>query len=60
MRIGNSLVEELTSRAVDTEFGRVYVFSRERWFRGERGDEVRKRIETWKARVEKVHRITCI
>ena len=52
------MVDELTSSAVETELGREYVRIRPRWFRGEKGDDVRNRIERWKARVEKVHRIT--
>lgn len=58
MRIGNSLVEEETKSAVDTELGREYVGSRPRKLSGDRGDEVRKRMLMWKARVEKVQRIT--
>lgn len=58
MRIGNSFVDDDTRSAVDTEFGRAYVGSRPRKARGERGDEVRNRMLTWKAKVEKVQRIT--
>jgi hypothetical protein len=56
--MGKSLVLLDTSRAVDTELGRVYVGSRPRRERGEAGDEVRNRMLRWKARVEKVQRIT--
>jgi hypothetical protein len=58
MRIGKSFVEELTRRAVDTEFGRGYRGVRLLRTRGESGLEVRRRIERWKERVERAQRIT--
>lgn len=58
MRMGNSLVLLETRRAVDTELGRGYGGSRRRRESGEAGEEVRKRMLRWKARVEKVQRIT--
>lgn len=56
--MGNSLVEEETRSAVDTELGLEYVGRRPRKFSGEKGDEVRKRMLMWKASVEKEQRIT--
>ena len=56
--MGKSFVEEETSSAVLTELGRAYVGSRPRRRSGERGEEVRKRMEMWKARVETAQRIT--
>jgi hypothetical protein len=40
-----------------TEFGREYLGVNPERTRGERGDEVRKRIDRWKARVEKAQRM---
>jgi broad specificity phosphatase PhoE len=60
MRIGKSFVEDETRRAVLTELGRAYVGSMPRSRRGERGEEVRKRIEMWKASVETAQRTTVI
>lgn len=57
MRIGNSFVEDETRRAVDTEFGRVYFGRRPKNTRGENGEEVRKRMERWKLRVDRAHSI---
>jgi hypothetical protein len=51
-------VEELTSKAVDTEFGRGYRGMRLLRMIGESGEEVRKRIERWKERNEMAQRIT--
>lgn len=51
-------MEELTRRAVDTELGRGYRGMRLLRTRGESGLEVRKRIETWKERVERAQSIT--
>lgn len=51
-------MEELTRRAVDTEFGRGYRGMRLLRTRGESGEEVRRRIERWKERVERAQRIT--
>ncbi|KAJ8062084.1 hypothetical protein OCU04_009861 [Sclerotinia nivalis] len=56
MRIGNNFVEDETSRAVDTEFGRVYFGRSPRNTRGEKGEEVRKRMERWKLNVERAQR----
>jgi len=56
--MGKSLVLLDTSRAVDTELGRVYVGNKPRSERGDAGDEVRNRMLRWKAKVEKVQRIT--
>jgi hypothetical protein len=58
MSIGKSFVEEETSSAVLTELGLVYAGRRPRRRRGENADEVRKRIDTWKARVESEQRKT--
>jgi hypothetical protein len=58
MRMGKSLVEEETSSAVETELGRGYVGSSPANASGEKGLDVRKRMERWKARVERVQRRT--
>jgi hypothetical protein len=58
MRIGKSFVLEDTNKAVETEFGRAYVGRRPMRRRGENGEEVRKRMEMWKARVERAQRMT--
>ena len=50
------MVEDETRSAVETEFGRVYCGRR--ILRGEIGDEVRNRIERWKATVESAQRTT--
>ena len=41
-----------------TEFGREYRGMKFASTRGEKGEEVRKRIERWKDSVESAHRIT--
>jgi hypothetical protein len=58
MRIGNSFVEDETNKAVETELGREYRGRRPRNDNGLKGEDVRKRIEMWKASVEREHRIT--
>ncbi|RFU35606.1 hypothetical protein B7463_g665, partial [Scytalidium lignicola] len=58
MRIGKSLVEDDTRRAVLTEFGRGYRGINPVKTRGETGEDVRNRIERWKARVERAQRTT--
>jgi broad specificity phosphatase PhoE len=58
MRIGNNFVEEETRSAVLTEFGREYCGMRFKRTRGESGEDVRKRMERWKERVERAQRIT--
>lgn len=59
MRMGKSFVEDETSRAVETEFGRGVVGGRrEKRRRGERGEVVRMRMARWKESVESVQRIT--
>ncbi|KAE8444008.1 hypothetical protein EG329_001137 [Mollisiaceae sp. DMI_Dod_QoI] len=57
IRIGNNFVEEETSSAVLTEFGRGYRGIKPKRTSGEKGEDVRKRIERWKASVERAHRI---
>ncbi|KAM0126825.1 hypothetical protein ACHAPC_010391 [Botrytis cinerea] len=57
IKMGNNFVEDETSSAVDTEFGRVYFGRRPKNTRGESGDDVRKRIEKWKLSVERAQRI---
>jgi hypothetical protein len=57
IKIGKSFVLELTSSAVLTEFGREYCGISPNRIRGERGEEVRKRIERWKERVERAQRM---
>lgn len=52
------MVEDETRSAVETEFGREYVGRTPMKAKGESGEEVRNRILMWKAKVEKVHRIT--
>lgn len=47
-----------TRSAVETELGREYRGRNPRSPRGEKGDEVKKRMDRWKARVERVHNIT--
>jgi hypothetical protein len=56
--MGKSFVEEETRSAVLTEFGRAYAGRKPRSRRGDQGEEVRKRMETWKARVDTEQRIT--
>jgi len=56
--MGNSFVEDETSKAVDTEFGREYCGRMPKKERGEKRLDVRKRMEKWKARVERVQRRT--
>jgi len=46
IRIGKSFVDDETSSAVLTEFGRAYVGSKPSILKGDRGEDVRKRIET--------------
>jgi hypothetical protein len=58
MRMGKSLVDEETRRAVLTEFGREYRGMKPVRTSGEMGEEVRNRMEMWKARVERAQRIT--
>ena len=53
MSIGKSFVDEDTSKAVLTEFGREYRGMKPKRTRGEKLEEVRKRIERWKERVER-------
>jgi hypothetical protein len=60
MRIGKSFVDELTSRAVDTELGRGYRGMRFRRTNGEKGEDVRRRIERWKDMVERAQSITAL
>jgi hypothetical protein len=57
IKMGKSFVLELTSSAVLTEFGREYCGISPKRTRGERGEEVRKRIERWKERVERAQRM---
>jgi hypothetical protein len=54
INIGNSLVEDDTSNAVLTEFGREYLGTSPKRTSGDRVEEVRKRIERWKAQAERV------
>jgi hypothetical protein len=56
--MGNSLVEDDTRSAVDTEFGRGYRWRRPAMTNGEKGLEVRNRMLRWNANVDKAHRIT--
>lgn len=56
--IGKSFVADETSSAVDTQFGRGYRGIRPNSTRGESEEEARNRIETWKERVERAHKIT--
>lgn len=56
--MGNSFVLLDTSSAVETEFGRGYRGRMPRRPRGENGDDVKKRMDRWKERVETVQRIT--
>jgi hypothetical protein len=58
MRIGNNFVEEETRSAVETELGRGYWGRTPARNSGEYRDDVKKRIERWKARVETAHRTT--
>jgi hypothetical protein len=58
MRIGKSFVDEETSNAVETELGRGYRGRRLVSVSGERGEDVRKRMEMWKARVDRAQRMT--
>lgn len=60
IKIGNSLVEEETSKAVETEFGREYRGISFVMLSGEKTDEVRKRMLRWKAKVDKAQRITIL
>lgn len=57
INIGNSFVEDDTSNAVLTELGREYRVVNPKRTRGESGEEVRKRIDRWKASVERAQRI---
>lgn len=56
--MGKSLVDDDTSRAVDTELGRVYCGRMPKKESGEKRLDVRKRMEPWNARVERVQRRT--
>lgn len=56
--MGNNLVEDETRSAVETELGRLNCGRMPRRWRGEYRLEVRKRMEPWKARVERVQRRT--
>jgi len=58
MRMGNNLVDDETSKAVDTELGREYGGDGRipRMVSGEYRLEVRKRMDPWKATVESVQR----
>jgi hypothetical protein len=58
IKIGKSFVEEETRSAVLTELGREYRGIRFERTSGERGEEVRKRMERWKDRVERAQRTT--
>lgn len=58
MSIGKSFVELDTRRAVETEFGRGLFGRMPKRLSGEYGEEVRKRMDMWKASVEAVQRIT--
>jgi hypothetical protein len=58
MSMGKSLVDDETSRAVDTELGRAYRGRIPANPRGESREDVRKRILTWKANVESRQRAT--
>lgn len=51
-------MDDETSKAVETEFGREYCGRMPKKERGEKREEVRKRIEKWNAMVERVHRRT--
>jgi len=57
INIGKSFVLELTSSAVLTEFGREYRGISLNRTRGERGEEVRKRIERWNESVDRAQRM---
>ena len=56
--MGNSFVEDETSRAVLTELGRGYLGRRPKRQSGEKGEDVRNRMEMWNERVERAHRTT--
>jgi hypothetical protein len=56
--MGNSLVEDDTRRAVDTELGLVYWGRMPRRLRGEKADDVRKRMLIWNAAVERAQKTT--
>lgn len=58
MSMGKSFVELDTRRAVETEFGRGLLGRMPKRLSGEYGEEVRKRMDMWKASVEAVQRIT--
>jgi uncharacterized protein YegL len=60
IKIGNNFVDEETSRAVETEFGRGYRGINFVMFSGEKTDEVRKRMLRWKAKVDRAQRITVL
>ena len=51
-------MEEETRRAVETEFGRVYWGIVDVRTSGEKGEEVRKRIDRWNESVERAESIT--
>ena len=57
--MGKSFVDDETRRAVDTELGRGYRGNARkpgRYGRGENFEDVRNRMETWKARVDSKQR----
>ena len=56
--MGKSFVEDDTSRAVETEFGREYGGMMLSSASGEYRLEVRKRIDMWNATVERVQSST--
>lgn len=56
MRMGNSLVDELTRSAVDTELGRWNVGRMRSRASGDSGDDVKKRMEKWNATVDRAQR----
>lgn len=58
MSMGKSFVELDTRRAVETEFGRGLLGRMPKRLSGEYGEEVRNRMDMWKASVEAVQRIT--
>lgn len=51
-------MEDDTRRAVDTELGLVYRGRMPRRLRGEKAEDVRKRMLTWKAAVESAQKMT--
>lgn len=51
-------MEDDTRRAVDTELGLVYCGRMPKRLRGEKADDVRKRMLTWNAAVERAQKMT--